>query len=219
MKKSFFILLVPLLLGMAQCRKDKYTPFPLGKWTVIKGKVLELETKKPIPNAQILVKGCPSTDFGGFSSCRPMDTVFSQADGSYEARFLHEEATSFECQVTVHNYYSGTDLSRENPFIRYGNENTINFILEPYAWIQFHVKNIHPFDAADHILFGAGKGWGNDDVSCVGTQVDTFITRRIAGNQIQKISGRIERNGQNKITLNDSIYCKGHDTTFHKLYF
>jgi hypothetical protein len=221
MKKSFFILLVPLLIGSTCCKKEEPSnPYPLGEYTIIKGKVLEFGTNKPIPDAQVLIMGFSQKDFGGPTNSRPMDTVFSKADGSYEAKFRHEEVDDFQCHVKVHNYYDGRDSG--NPFIWRGRENTINCILDPFAWIRIHVKNVNPLSSQDYISFWGGKGWGNsssDYIGLNGAGIDTFITRRIAGNQLQKITGFIERSGQNRILITDSIYCKGGDTTFFKLHF
>jgi hypothetical protein len=218
MKKAFWVLLVPLLVGSMRCKKQEPSnPYPLGDWTIIKGKILETGTNKPIPDAQVLIMGFSQKDFWGPTSSRPMDTVLSQADGSYEAHFRHEEANDFQCRVTAHNYYDARDSG--NPFIWKGRENTIHCIMDPFAWIRFHVKNVNPVNQLDYIVFGGGKGWGNDDITLTGTQIDTFMTCRIAGSQLQKISGRIEKGGQNKVLINDSIYCKGQDTTFFKLHF
>jgi hypothetical protein len=221
MKKSVLILLVPLLIGSMCCKKQEpYNPYPLGEYTIIKGKVLEFGTNKPIADAQVLIMGFSQKEVLGPTSSRPMDTVWSKADGSYEAKFRHEDAGYFQCHVKVHNYYDGRDSG--NPFIWSGRENTIHCILDPFGWIRFHVKNVNPVNQLDYIVFGGGKGWGNstnDYITLTGTQIDTFIIRRIAGNQIQKISGRFEKGGQNKVLLNDSIYCKGQDTTFFKLHF
>jgi hypothetical protein len=218
MKKSFLILLVPLLIGSTCCKKEEPSnPYPLGEYTIIKGKVLEFGTHKPIPNAQVLIMGFSQKEIWGPTTSRPMDTVFSKADGSYEAKFKHEEADDFQCHVKVHNYYDGRDSG--NPFIWRGRENNIDCILDPFAWIQIHVKNVNPVNGINYISFIGGKGWGNDGISFDGRDIDTIVTHRVAGNQIIGIYGRIEKTGQNKVLINDSIYCKGQDTTFFKLHF
>ncbi|MEO0041770.1 MAG: hypothetical protein RL329_1218, partial [Bacteroidota bacterium] len=143
MKKAFWVLLVPLLVGSMRCKKQEPSnPYPLGDWTIIKGKILETGTNKPIPDAQVLIMGFSQKDFWGPTSSRPMDTVLSQADGSYEAHFRHEEANDFQCRVTAQNYYDARDSG--NPFIWKGRENTIHCIMDPFAWIRFHVKNVNP---------------------------------------------------------------------------
>jgi hypothetical protein len=219
MKKSVLILLVPLLVGSMCCKKQEGSnPDPLGELTIIKGKILEIGTNQPIPNARVLIMGFSQKEILGPTSSRPMDTVFSKADGSYEATFRHEETGYFQCRVTAPHYYDGRDSG--NPTLLSGRENSINCILDPFAWIRFHVKNVNPVNQLDYISFWGNNGWtAFDYINLSGVPIDTFITRRIAGNQLQKITGFIERSGQNRIILTDSIYCKGGDTTFFKLHF
>ena len=86
----------------------------------------------------------------------------------------------------------------------------MDVLLEPYAWIKFHVKNVNPYDENDKILV-------NNLKPLVGNRVDTFLIEQSIGNKKFDIITWYYKN-QIKYVLRDSINkLVSQDTTYFEI--
>jgi hypothetical protein len=204
MKKSFFILLVPLLFLMAHCKKDDTF---LGDHTIAEGIIKEDGTGKAVANVQVRLRKC-TYQLLGSSSCMTIDTIRTDANGFYHFDFKHDKAFDYELRVSpddekylvIHN-----DAPLENG--RY-NKN-INLIITPYAWIKLRIRKKPPFFFDSLALYGGPHG--NPDWY-VGEQIDSLLKFEVIGNTKQLLGWTVYRMGS-KTTSETYLYCPGHDTT------
>jgi hypothetical protein len=96
MKKSFFILFVPLLFFMAHCKKDETV---LGDHTIVEGIITEEGTGKVAANVTMQLRKCTYQVFGT-SSCTTIDTIRTDANGFYRFDFKHDTDFDYELRVS-----------------------------------------------------------------------------------------------------------------------
>jgi hypothetical protein len=82
-----------------------------------------------------------------------------------------------------------------------------DIILQPKAWVRYHIKNVNPLNSGDRIKVHAF------DYSFVGTKIDTTILSDgiYGGNQYNNIYWYVTRNYILK-PFKDSVFIKGVDT-------
>ena len=207
MKKSFNLLAIILIISfLVSCKKDPATP---SKSTV-SGRVLQLNTKIPVPNARVyLYESIWSGGLGGGEFTISKDTAITNSKGEYSFEYIQGSKSEFFVNAYANNYYtdSNTRWTIESK------KQVRDVIITPYAWISIRVINAPPVDANDEIKIGGDWGGHDQDFSKSG-KCDTIFTKRVPGNQKTRVYKWINYASSGLI---DSVYCKGIDTTFHTI--
>ena len=210
MKKTpIFILTIVVILSVSSCDNGS----DLLPYTIIEGKVLEYGTEEPIENAQVVLY--EQTSSGTFStSDLPIDTILTDATGSYSFQYNGRGQTGVKAFHDT--YFPISRVPYEN--IYYKQRNVENIILDPYALLELHVKNVNPFDGNDNVRYSAYWEWGASIQDNFGTNVDLVEAHLARGNRHIKIFWNVTKDGI--MTANeDSIYCKGHENITYEIFY
>jgi hypothetical protein len=206
MKKYLFLLACFGLL-MAQCHKND------DKFIKVSGKVLEFGSNKPISNAKVGIYE-EGGAFLGTTWTKLVDTTRTDANGFYSIEKNNiDRSSSFFIAAAANKYYTYDP----NNYLVTGQEVTNNnIVLDPFAWIKVHVKNVNPFNDRDSILLG----------NVVGTIPMTHVGKNIELNYINKVRGNLRMEaqwsvGKNSIWkfLTDSIRIQAHDTLNYEILY
>ncbi len=167
--------IINLLLGaivvtglLSSCRKEGST----GP-RVWEGRVLEYGSDKPVAGARVyLWEG--SSEWWGQSSEYRIDSTESAGDGSF--RFSYERVGGRYYRITggADRYYPG------EAFLERTSSTRADLVLDPYAWVRIHVKNVIPVDRNDAITINF-PSCGKSIFS--GSDVDTFTICQTVGNK------------------------------------
>ena len=207
MKKSFNFLAIILIISfLASCKKDPATP---SKSTV-SGRVLQLNTKTPVPNARVyLYESIWSGGLGGGEFTISKDTAITNSKGEYSFEYIQGSKSEFFVNAYANNYYTdgNTRWTIESK------KQVRDVIITPYAWISIRVINISPIKTNDEIEIGGEWGSSGQNFYKLG-KCDTIFIKKVKGNQKTLLYKFI-----NHVTpgIIDSVYCKGIDTTYHTI--
>lgn len=215
MKKiTFLILLISSIIYTYSCKKD-----PFENKTVIEGHILEYGSEKPLLNVKIYFSGLVNSEAFGTEIWSTVDSISTDQNGYVYYEYNHNEVTIDKATFkTPHLYY---------PIMLHAiNERQVNDIsrmVEPYAWVNVHVKNIDPFNSSDNISFtvspgfsiGATGGWYN----LYGEDIDQEILFKTIGNKDNtKILWTVIKNGMS-FEYRDTVYFNAHDTTYYEILY
>jgi len=177
-----------------------------------KGRVLERGTNKPLAKAKIYLYSARSSGFdplgGGSGSGSIIDSFYTAANGTYSFTYFDNIDDSYSLKGVADGYYlgesEGTLGTREDP--------RTDILLDPYAWIKFHVKNVNPYDDNDEIYIGSSK-------AIVGSRVDTTFVSQEIGNAKFSFNNWVIKN-KKQLVIKDSInFLPAHDTIFHEILY
>jgi hypothetical protein len=201
MKKSFLILLVPLLFLLAQCRKE-----PLSDTTSVEGTVMEFGTKKPMPNVLVYVRKLVSSS-GWTETWILQDSTHTDLNGQYRIAFKPENAT-YQVMLRRPALYAGASSGK---LLGSGKKELQDFILDPPGWLKIRVQNVNPVNQKDSLIVW---GVGALDETIMGDRIDAikYIEHNI-GNRYGILHYVVVKNGLRK-QLIDSVYCPARDTAF-----
>jgi hypothetical protein len=200
MKKYLFLLACFGLL-MAQCHKET----PLQTAAIVKGKILEIDSDVPIPNAAVsLIDVDPSGSFWN-PKRTTVQKMTSDASGNYQFSFdwLNGHACEVEAQAAADKFYFNTTTAI---FSSNSGQNVQNVYITPFAWTMVHIKNISPFDDRDEIKCYYGTYYGR--------KIDTLILMKDYGNIKKGRSVKIRMTKNGIETFKDiEVPLPPHDTT------
>ena len=171
-----------------------------------KGKVLEKVTKKAVPNAKINLYE-RKVDLLGSSVGILIETYYSDKDGNFSFKYTERVNYGYTVKVFADKYYESEDYI---PSEKKGVASTTELLLDPYAWIKFHVKNINPYDEYDKILV-------NNLKPVVGSKVDTFLVEESIGNTKFYISTWYYKNKIKTVLLDSIANLIPHDTMYYEI--
>ena len=212
-----FLIILPLIFS---CHKPEDNPTPKdkvpygdGSRTKIEGRVLEYGSLKPIPNALVVLEEEFHMPFTGGGKYYPIDSTYTNADGYYIYDFKHIDKLddyyfSYQVKALAPKYFDN------NSRMENGYAHRSDIILDPYAWIKVHVKNVNPFDEKDYLFTniwgGGGKYYGLD--------IDITEVYPVPGARKIKF---FSRSTKNKITVEklDSLYLPPHDTINYEILY
>jgi hypothetical protein len=212
--KNLIILILSIftLSFFASCCKEPTIP-P----SIVNGQVVEFGTAKPIENVMVvLMEGT----YGGFSSGTysfyPIDTFLTDANGRYS--YEHKIPSSrkiYELWYFKSTYFDISNVG-ENDKVTSVEENKTKSVvtkMSPFAWLKIRVVNDKPFDDGDYMSIEVT----DQDRKFYGDKVNQTFIEKVNGNAKQKFSWIIQRNLKWGQVFIDSVYCKGHDTTYYQL--
>jgi hypothetical protein len=206
MKKYLFVLISFSFL-MAQCRKAS------NNYIKVSGKVLEFGSNKPIANAKVAIYSEDGA-FLGSTWTNLVDSTHTDANGFYSMEKSNiDQGSSFYVAAAANKYYTFDPTK----YIVTGQDVTNNdIVLDPFAWIKVHVKNVNPFNDRDSLLLG----------NVVGTIPMTHVGKNIELNYINKVRGNLRMEvqwsvGKNSIWkfLTDNVTIPAHDTLKYEILY
>lgn len=192
---------------MAQCHKDD------DKFIKVSGKVLEFGSNKPIPNAKVGVYE-EGGEFLGTTWTKLVDTTRTDANGFYSIEKNNIDRTSsFFISAAANKYYPYDP----NNYLVTGQEvANNNIVLDPFAWIKVHVKNVNPFNERDSILLG--NVVGTIPMTHVGKNIELNYTNKVRGNLRMEVQWSVGKNSIWKF-FTDSITIPAHDTLNYEILY
>jgi hypothetical protein len=171
--KKYTILLIPLLFLLAHCQKDSKTTF-----IKTSGKVLEFGSNKPIKNAKVGIYE-EGGEFLGSTWTHLVDTTRTDATGAYHFDKSNlDKGSSFFISAVADKYYA---FDPNNYLITGQDVANLNIVLDPFAWIRVHVKNVNPFSDADSLILG--NVVGNIPNILVGKNIELDYINKVFGNR------------------------------------
>ena len=212
-----FLIILPLIFS---CHKPEDNPTPKdkvpygdGSRTKIEGRVLEYGSLKPIPNALVVLEEEFHMPFTGGGKYYPIDSTYTNADGYYIYDFKHIDKLddyyfSYQVKVLAPKYFDN------NSRMENGYAHRSDIILDPYAWIKVHVKNVNPFDEKDRIFTSSNGGGGE----YFGTNIDLIEYHRNRGGRLTTIVWNTKKNNI-RTEFSDSIYISPHDTINYEIFY
>jgi hypothetical protein len=206
--KKYTILIIPLLLLLTQCRKDNKTTF-----IKTSGKILEFGSNKPIKNAKVGIYS-EGGEFLGSTWTKLLDTTRTDATGFYHFdKDNLDKGSSFFISAVAEKYYAFDP----NNYLVTGKEVlNNNIVLDPFAWIKVHVKNVNPFNDADSILLGSVVG----DLRglYIGKNIDAIYINKVQGNTQMSASWIVIKNSI-RSRFSDTIAIPAHDTLNYEILY
>jgi hypothetical protein len=180
------------------------------------GRVVEKgKIQAPVAGAKVILYNTVSTQLGGTVSFVALDTVISDADGYYRMETTGAPNTVYHIAAfgDPEQFWNRSDEPYEGNGLNYGSKNVNTLFIQPYSFVQVHVKNTKPVDEEDAI--GIGGTWGNsiaDEVFYHGTQINESFIRRIIGNDTTKVGYEVTKLNIGTVYKSEKHFAKSHDT-------
>ena len=207
MKKSFNLLAIILIIVfLASCHKDE-------NLTSIQGYVVEEGSNIRLPKKKILIYTVDAVFLGPYSESA-IDTIYSDDTGHYKWELKGDNSGRSYLAKVIHPNYRITI-----PVAFYsGNVAKKDIIVQPKAWIRFHIKNVNPFDEYDQIQAPGSIG-NSSAYNFYGKKIDTSYLQEdtgYSGNKKNVIRYLVTKNNI-KNQFYDSLYIKGVDTVDYQI--
>lgn len=208
--KKYTLLIIPLLFLLTQCRKDNKTTF-----IKTSGKILEFGSNKPIKNAKVGIYE-EGGEFLGSTWTKLVDTTRTDAAGFYHFdKDNLDKGSSFFISAAAEKYYT---YDPNNYLVTKQEVLNNDIVLDPFAWIKVHVKNVNPFDDNDRILLGNVVGPSNGAMTYIGRNIELNFINKVTGNRDMLADWVVRKNGIGILHL-DTIKITAHDTLFYEILY
>jgi hypothetical protein len=218
MKKLIQFSIFFLLFSFSySCTKNQDEDF-----SFVEGFVVEYNSKKPIPNARIIIQNCGGEFLSSFS-CSNIDTIYSDAKGYYSYRKdligdeVYSGAASNFLVPSKKNYFPYTLEDYAMP--TRGNRKK-DMVLTPEAWLRVHVKPINKygnFDLFELRGLYAGDSGGFSSINKIGEYYTPYYKQ--AGNDSTTIYWTINKEGGIETKFEKKVYLTSTDSTTFELLF
>jgi len=205
-KNSLLFLCMVLLIGSGCFKQDP----AISENITWKGRVLERGTNKPLSKAKVYLYRKTSSGFdplgGGSGAGALIDSFYTANDGSFSFTYFSDIAYSYSLKGVADGYYlgesEGTQGTRKDP--------RTDILLDPMAWIKFHVKNVNPFNEFDEILV-------NNFKPIYGMSIDTQLIEKTIGNRDFRTITWYYKNKVKTEIIDTIKNIKAHDTTYYEI--
>jgi hypothetical protein len=206
MKKYLFVLLSFSFL-MVQCRKEA------NNYVKVSGKVLEFGSNKPIANAKVAIYE-EGGAFLGSTWTKLVDSTHTDANGFYRMEKSNiDNGSSYYVAAAANKYYTFDPTK----YVATGQDVVNNdIVLDPFAWIKVHVKNVNPFNERDSILLG--NVVGTIPMTHVGRNIELNYTNKVRGNLSMRATWTVAKNSIGKSFV-DTIKISAHDTLNYEILY
>ncbi|MEP7194957.1 MAG: hypothetical protein ABI851_00445 [Saprospiraceae bacterium] len=214
MKNKSLILLSIVLI--TACHNDDpilsdKVPYGDGSRTKVDGRVFEFGSNKPLVNCMVVLKEEFHEPFSGGGIYYTIDTTYTDSIGYYVFDFKHMKkdqvySYSYVVEAIQPLYFSGGNSMEEG----FWNKNR-DIILDPYAWIKVHIKNVNPFDEKDYLWLGGGGDY-------YGININTSEVNIKFGNHSEEFVWYIGKNGI-QVKKSDTVFVAGHDTLTYEILY
>jgi hypothetical protein len=200
MKKYFFVL-VSFSFLMVQCRKES------NNYIKVSGKVLEFGSNKPIANAKVGIYS-EGGAFLGSTWSNLVDTTRTDANGFYSIEKQGiDNGSSFYVSAAANKYYTFDPTK----YLATGQDVTNNdIVLDPFAWIKIHVKNVNPFGDNDKFIINGSTYEGKN--------FEQNFTFKVIGNKNLPLGWSIQKNNVWR-SFSDSTKIVAHDTLKYEILY
>lgn len=181
--------------------------------TKVTGRVMEYGTLKPMSQCMVVLEESFFAPGSGGGRYYPIDTTYTDEQGYYVYDFKHVPHSddyffTYQVKAVQQNYFKGYTEFESGYW-----ERDRDIILDPFAWIKVHVKNVNPFDDNDY-LFTASKGGGH----YYGLKIDSFESHIGRGNRKVELYWTITKNKIETIHF-DSLFLPAHDTVPYEILY
>ncbi len=214
MKKILFLSLTLLIISfLVSCKKDESTT-PDVEETTVKGRIVQVYTTIPVPNATVYLYETVWSSSGGLlgggAHTVSLDTTVTNDKGEYSFTYKRRRGGN---EYFIRSFAKNFDEKPGNFYVTEKNSN-MDVPIFPYAWIGFRIINAPPITNSDGIYL-SGYLQGSEPLSYFAAdgKCDTLIIKKVFGNKKTPFLISIY-NQKDRI---DSIYCKGLDTTYHTI--
>ncbi|MFM2268983.1 MAG: hypothetical protein RL757_2424 [Bacteroidota bacterium] len=202
---KIFLFLLPLCaVAWSGCKKEE------PQMTIVDGVVREFGTQKPLAGvrARIVEVGAGNPLGGTNVDILGVDTT--DAEGRYHFELSLDKLPD-GVYLNVPQGYS--PYNTERGAIKKGQQNNLIHDLDPYAYVDLHIKNINPFDNTDYIE----GNLGGTPISVTGN-IDSRGIVKILSNRICRIDYVVTKNNIRKV-YSDSLYVSARDTVKYSLHY
>ncbi|MBK7233867.1 MAG: hypothetical protein IPH93_16795 [Saprospiraceae bacterium] len=212
---------VLFVLLFLSCEKDNddsnIIPYANGTKSKVEGQVIEYGSNKPIPGAKVILQEgyISGSLLSGRTVWTAIDTFVADNDGKYQFEFFHKEDDFDRKELYAYEVYIEKDQYFPSLEKRAHKEmwtKNLNFVLDPFAWIKVHIKNVNPFDDRDY-LFTSSHGGGGD---YRGKNIDNIEFHINRGNRKVELYWNVKKNSIFK-EFSDSLYLPAHDTVPYEI--
>jgi len=193
---------------MTSCKKD-HTPD-----SNIQGQVLEYGSMTPISGATVYLSRCVVTEPLGPLNCGLTDSLTTPSDGYFSFDIEGDFDGNYIADATAPQYYSS---NLEVVLLSPGQEVDKNIVLDPFAWLEIHVKNIDPVDGNDKIRFtlpcNSNPYW--EELFGAG---DEYFLCQVRGNYDSSLIWKVTKN-EITIEYRDTLSISAHDTISYEILY
>ncbi len=208
MKNLQFFLLCALL-SLLSCDKDD----PI---TAISGHVTTLGTADPVVDAKIVLYG--GTSNGNLSNpgtfVDRIDSVYTDAAGFYEFSFDASRYPVLDMVAEKESYF--TKDVKQGLISR--QENVADIVMDPFAWVKLHVKNVMPVNVDDGILVSGSWG-GGGTLNTAGQNVDEIKILKLRGNKEYDLRWTVIKSGIGELSYKETFTLSPQDTTLFEIFY
>jgi hypothetical protein len=207
--KRYLSLLACFCFLMAQCHKSN------NSFIKVSGKVLEFGSNKPIANAKVGIYEEGGV-FLGPTWTKFVDSTHTDTNGFYNMEKQNiDNGSSFYISAAANKYYTFDPTK----YLVTGKGIVNNdIVLDPFAWIKVHVKNVTPFDENDRIILGNVVGEATTSGDYVGRGIDLTYINKVKGNTGLRASWTVRKNNIGKQYV-DTIKIAAHDTLKYEILY
>jgi 5-hydroxyisourate hydrolase-like protein (transthyretin family) len=215
MKKSIFLFSILLIISLSSScdKEDPILP------TIVNGQVLEQGSNKPLEGVKVVLMEGTFSGSSGTISYHPIDTFLTDKEGKYSYEHkLSANGKTYELWYFKDQYFDISSISNNErtTYIRLNGTVKANVKLVPFAWLSIRVTNTNPFNQFDVLKARLATDSGKE-YTFVGNGSQGGFSEMVKGEGKTLLRWSVNRNNQWSNTTIDSIYCKGHDTTYYDL--
>ena len=201
--RLFFFTFLLFLFLFSACSKN-------NSENEVFGRVTEFGTEKPLEGAEVYILDCRIS--GSTTSCDTVRTLITDAAGTYSSGFpAASNGRTPKIGVALPGYFE-----HDTHFIRKHNDNEIDFVLDPFAWLSVRVVNEAPAGELDRIRLTfnpSGGGWKE----LTGSNVNELLFDIVMGNRPKTIQWKTYSLGEITSQMIDTVEVSAHDTLNYEI--